>query len=94
MQTQRKEKTRQVAHALAGVVISIKGIDKWEQGHVGFGAFFVMLGVLLFLATLFHHRLSHRIKSFDAFVMGVEAVVLGLIAYLYFHDGKKALPSV
>ena len=94
MKMQRREKGRQIAHALAGVVSFIKGIDKWEQDHAGIGLFFLVIGVLLFVATLLHYRLAHRIKSFDSFVAGVEAVVMGLIAYSYFHDGKKALPFV
>ncbi|MFC5412415.1 hypothetical protein ACFPMF_24030 [Larkinella bovis] len=87
-----KETKKQLAHFLAGAIILIKAFDKAEHGHVLTGGILGFIGVAIVVMNFFHHRLAHRVRSFDALVFLAEAVVLGLVSGLYFHDGKKALP--
>jgi len=90
--TNRKEKIKTIAHALAGFVIFLKGYNKWDNGHPFMGAFFVILGLLMVVAALRHHQISRWIKSFDVFMFATEAVVLGLVAYSYYQESKGGLP--
>lgn len=85
---------KQLAHALAGLIIIVKGVDKIDHHHSRAGSLLIGIGLVIFLMTLFHHRLAKHIKSFDSVVFLVEAIVLGIIGGLYFQDGKKALPIV
>ncbi|GAB4003897.1 hypothetical protein GCM10028808_00440 [Spirosoma migulaei] len=87
-----KETRKQMAHALAGVIISIKGIDKIEHHHEIMGSVLIGIGVVIIGLTIYHHRLAKYIKSFDALVFLVEAIVLSIVSILYLQDGKKALP--
>ena len=86
------EVRKQLAHALAGLIIMIKGVDKIDHHHSQAGGILIGIGLLIMLITLFHHRLAKHIKSFDSLVFLAEAVVLGIVSGLYFQDGKKALP--
>ena len=92
MITSKREKGKIMAHVLAGVVIILKGYAKWEDNHALVGGFFIILGLLLVSAVLWHHRVSRWIKNFDVFMFAIEALVLGLIAYNYYQEGKKGLP--
>ncbi|RRA99897.1 hypothetical protein EHT25_25020 [Larkinella rosea] len=87
-----REKRKQLAHALAGVIILLKAFDKAEHGHMILGSLLGIIGVTIILLTIYHHRLAQYIKSFDALVFLAEAVVLGIVSGLYFHDGKTGLP--
>ena len=53
-----------------------------------------LLGVTLILFGLFHSRLHHSRFSehLETAAFVIEAIVLGLIALVYFHHGKKLLP--
>ncbi|RRB11572.1 hypothetical protein [Larkinella knui] len=94
MAMSKGEKGRIIAHVLAGVVIILKGVTKWEDHHAVLGSFFLLLGLLLVAASVWHHQLSRWIKNFDVLVFAIEALVLGLIAYLYYQEGKQGLPWV
>jgi hypothetical protein len=87
-----KEKRKQLAHALAGVVILLKAFDKAEHGHALPGIILGIIGAAIIVMSIFHHRLAHYVKSFDSLVFLCEAVVLGIVSGLYFHDGKTGLP--
>ena len=87
-----KEKKSQLAHFLAAIIITVKGIDKIDHHHPIGGSILIGIGIVIFLLTIWHHRLASYIKSFDALVFLVEAIVLGIVSGLYVQDGKSALP--
>lgn len=91
MRSLSPEVRKQLAHALAGLIILFKGVDKIDH-HPQAGSLLIVIGLLIMLLTLFHHRLAKHIKSFDSLVFLAESIVLALISGLYFQDGKKALP--
>jgi hypothetical protein len=92
MRTLSPEVRKQLAHALAGLIIIIKGVDKIDHHHGQAGGFLIGTGFLIMLLTLFHHQLAKYIKSFDSVVFLIEAIVLGIVSGLYFQNGKKPLP--
>ncbi|GAA4462717.1 hypothetical protein GCM10023189_39750 [Nibrella saemangeumensis] len=92
MAVSRAERKKQLAHALAGFIIIAKGVDKIDHHHLTMGYIILLIGVVVLLITIFHHRLARYFRSFDSFVFFAEFVVLAIISGLYFSDGKKALP--
>ncbi|MRS63498.1 hypothetical protein [Larkinella terrae] len=89
-----REKIKQLAHAFAGVIVLLKAYDKAEHGHLTTGILLGIIGIIMVLMSIYHHRLAQYVKSFDALVFLAEAVVLGIVSGLYFHDGKTGLPYV
>ncbi|MVM37374.1 hypothetical protein GO730_06630 [Spirosoma sp. HMF3257] len=92
MRSLSQEVRKQLAHGLAGLIIIIKGVDKFEHHHSIAGSLLVGIGLLVLALTIVHHRLARHIKSFDSLVFLMEAIVLSVVSFLYLQDGKKALP--
>lgn len=87
----RSEKSKKIAHIIAGVVILVHGYEKMEKGESSYW-FFYLSGIIFILMALFHKQLVRRIKWGDGLFYLIEAGVLFIIAYDYWHHGKKALP--
>lgn len=85
-----------VAHYLTGAVVLIKAYEKSEHFHEHpfITIFLAVLGVSIILATAFHHSIEKRIGEFKILLHILEALVLALVTYYYFSEGKKALPVV
>lgn len=89
----RKERLAQVVHWITVFVVVLKGMTKLEHG-AGYAAFLFLAATLIALGTMFHHRLERRFPYFNVFFFLIEAAVLFLVAWLYQHDGAKALHYV
>lgn len=87
----RSEKRKKIAHILAGAIIFIHGYEKMEKGESSYWLFY-LLGIIFILMAIFHKQLVQKIKWGDGLFYLIEAVVLFIIAYDYWHHGKKALP--
>jgi predicted Na+-dependent transporter len=87
-----REKLARYAHALTGFVIVMKGVGKIEHHQNGVGAVLIAIGIGFALFSFFHEKISF-IKRHEAVLLWIEAVVLALVAFSYFAEGKKALPS-
>lgn len=87
-----KELRVRLAHFLAALIIVVKGVDKIDHHHPVGGGILIGIGIIIGLMVIWHHRLASYIKSFDAMMYLGEAIVLGIVSWLYFQDGKKALP--
>lgn len=87
----RSEKTKKIAHILAGTIILVHGYEKMEKGESSYWLFY-LAGIIFLLMALFHKQLVQKIKWGDGLFYLIEAVVLFIIAYDYWHHGKKALP--
>jgi hypothetical protein len=88
-----KEKIKRVAHISAGLVILIHAYEKYESGHGSF-LFFLIFGLLFLSIAFFHHQLAKKYPWIDAVFLIIEAVLSLIVAYEFFHVGKKALPFV
>ncbi len=84
------------AHYLTAFVVILKGIDKAEHFHEHpfVSIFLILLGVILLLATVFHHTLEKKVKEFKTVLFTCEGLSLLLVSYYFFASGKKLLPSV
>ncbi len=81
------------AHYFTAFVILLHGYEKMEKGEGSYWLFYVA-GVLFILIAAFHHQLARRFRVVNSIFHLIEAVVLFIIAYDYFHHGKAVLPFV
>ncbi len=86
-----KEKAKRVAHIAAGVVILIHAYEKYEAGH-GSYLFFAIFGCIFLLIAFFHHTIEKKYPWVDGAFFSIEAILSLIVAYEFFHVGKKALP--
>jgi hypothetical protein len=86
-----KEKARRVAHIAAGFVILIHAYEKYESHHSSY-LFFGIFGVVFLSVAFFHHQLAQKFPWVDAVFFIIEAILSLIVAYEFFHVGKKALP--
>jgi hypothetical protein len=86
-----KEKARRVAHITAGFVILIHAYEKFESHH-GSYLFFGIFGIVFLAVAFFHHQLAQKFPWIDAVFFIIEAILSLIVAYEFFHAGKKALP--
>lgn len=91
----KSERLQTLVHLLTAFVVFMKGITKLgEPKYLPFVAIFFTAALLIVLGTLYHHRLAHRFRYFDAAFYFLEAIVLSLVAYLQAGDGKRYLPFI
>lgn len=87
-----REKIARFAHLLAGVVIVLKGVGKIEHHQNGVGITLIVIGIAFALIAFFHEKVPF-IKRHEAVLLWIEAVVMALVAFSYFSEGKKGLPA-
>jgi len=85
-----------LAHYLTGAVVLLKAFDKAAHfnEHPFITVLLFALGGLILIATIFSKYFDRKIKDFRIGLHICESLVLFLVAYYYFSEGKKALPSV
>ena len=91
MAIRRKGKYRTIAHILTSVVIILHGFEKMEKDEGSYWIFF-LAGIVFLLVVALHKTIAAKFKSADSILHMIEALVLFVIAYDYFHHGKTALP--
>ena len=87
----RNEKRKKWAHIIAGVVILLHGYEKLEKEESSYWIFF-LFGIIFIMLAVFHKQLAQKIRWVDVIFYGIEALMLAVIAYDYWHHGKKGLP--
>lgn len=89
-----KERVNSLAHYLAGIVIILKGVDKAEhfKEHPFITAFFFIMGFFILFANYKHHYFENKFKDFRVMMFLCEGIVLSIVTWYYFSEGKKALP--
>ncbi len=92
----RKHLIESFVHYLTGGIVLLKAYDKTEhfRDHPFITIFLFVLGAAIVIATIFHRFLDRHVKEFRTLLHAFEFLVLILISYYYFSEGKKALPSV
>jgi hypothetical protein len=84
-----------ITHYLTALVVIIKGLDKIDTpGKMSYGILFLIMGLLIAVGTLFHHKAEKLLKHFKAYVLIFEAVIMGIVGYLYVKEGKHLLQYV
>lgn len=95
MHPHEKNSLRQtISHYLTGVIVLIKGYEKSEHflDHPVVVVVLFMLGAFIIAATYFHHYLEKKVTEFKSLLLFTEFVVLTIVSYYYWQEGKKALP--
>lgn len=84
-----------IAHYLTAFVVLLKGFDKVQvDGKGTYGIILIVIGVLIVLGTVFHHRAEKYLKHFKPMVFILEAIVMAIVGYLYMKDGKQFIQYV
>ena len=91
MPIKNKERVKRFAHLLAGFIILLHAYEKYESGH-GPYLFFFFSGLVFLTIAIFHHKLEKKFPGVDAVFFIIEGILSMIVAYDYFHMGKKALP--
>ena len=90
----RNQLRETLSHYLTGIIVLIKGYEKSEHFHEHpyIVIAFFLLGAFIIVATYFHHFFEKQVKEFRSLLHVTEFVVLCLVSYYYWQEGKKALP--
>lgn len=84
-----------LTHYLTAFVVMLKGLDKIATpGKTGVAIFFLAAGVFILLGTIFHKQASSILKHFKGYILGIEAVVMAIVGYLFLQDGKQLIHYV
>lgn len=79
-----------MAHIGAGVVILIHAYEKYESGH-GY-LLFSIAGLVFLTIALLHPVIEKKMPWVDGVFFIIEGILSLVVAYDFFHLGKKALP--
>jgi len=90
---ERKEKLKKASHILAAVIIFLHAYEKYKHGHPSY-IYFAVSGVIFLSIAVFHHPLKSKFPWIDNCFFIIEGVLSLVIAYDYYHMGKKGLPLV
>ena len=86
-----KDKRKRYAHIGAGVVILIHSYEKFEGGHDTY-KLFAFAGLVFLSIAIFHPLIEKKAPWVDGMFFLIEGIISILVAFDYFHLGKKALP--
>jgi len=86
-----REKKKKLAHILAGFLILIHAFEKYDSGH-GSYLFFAVAGLVFISVALLHSVIEKKAPWIDGVFFVIEPFLSFLIAWDYFHMGKKGLP--
>ena len=87
----KKEQLEKFSHYLAGTLIILKGIEKSEHfdKHPFICIFLFLIGGFIIFANFRHHYFEKHFKEFKIVLFFCEGMVLAVISYYYFAEGKK-----
>ena len=83
-----------VTHYFTALVVLLKGFDKIDHGKAGVGIVFIVIGIIIVSGTLLHHKAAKLLRHFKAYVFALEAIVMGIVGYMYAQDGKQFIQYV
>ncbi|WP_430896700.1 MULTISPECIES: hypothetical protein [unclassified Paraflavitalea] len=86
-----REKRKKFAHIGAGIVILIHAYEKYESGH-GSYLLFGIAGLIFLLIAALHQKIEEKLPWVDGVFFVIEGILSLIVAYEFFHVGKKALP--
>jgi hypothetical protein len=89
--SQNKERKKKIAHIIAGIVILLHSYEKYNSGHDSW-AFFAIAGLVFITIAVLHHTIAQKAPWIDGVFFAIEGILSLVIAYDYYHMGKKGLP--
>ncbi|MFT3910915.1 MAG: hypothetical protein QM737_15965 [Ferruginibacter sp.] len=88
---EKKEKRRRIAHIISGIVILVHAYEKYEGKHHSY-LFFAPAGIVFLIIALFHPLIERKFPWVDGVFFVIEGLLSVIVAWEFFHAGKKALP--
>ena len=86
-----RDKRKRFAHIGAGVVILIHSYEKYEGGHDTY-KLFALAGLVFLSIAIFHPLIEKKAPWVDGVFFVIEGILSIIVAFDYFHLGKKTLP--
>lgn len=83
---------RELQHVVAGVVLALKALSKFESGDLIAGGLLTTLALLIFVYFFFARFGRASWGRFAAFVHLCESAAMSLLTYYYVEEGKAYLP--
>jgi hypothetical protein len=75
--------------------VLLKGFDKVTvPGKTPYAIVLIVIGMMILLGTIFHHRFEKILKHLKGIIPLLEAITMGIVGYLYLKDGKQGLQYV
>jgi len=88
---EKRNRLKKFAHIFVGMVILIHAYERYESGHSTY-LFFALAGFVFLAVAIFHHQLQHKYPKIDSLFFLIEGQLSFIVAYEYFHVGKKIIP--
>lgn len=88
---QGREKRKRLAHIFAAFVILIHAGGHYDAGHHTY-LVFLFAGLVFLVVALLHPIIEKKAPWIDGVFFIIEACLSFVVAYEFFHAGKKALP--
>jgi len=81
-------------HFLTALTLTLKGVSKMEHphGYEAVIALFLASAIYIVVITILHDRLHAHARTLTLSVYAIESLVSAVMAWVYFHEGKHALP--
>ena len=86
-----EDKRKRFAHIGSAIVILINSYDNYENGQSIY-KLFAITGLIVLILALFHHTIEKKAPWIDGVFFIIEGLLSLIVAFNYFHLGKKALP--
>jgi hypothetical protein len=86
-----RDKRKRYAHIGAGIVILIHAYEKYESAHDSY-LFFAIAGLIFLTVAILHPTIEKKAPWIDGVFFIIEGILSLIVAYEFFHVGKKALP--
>lgn len=87
------EKRHRFQHFVFGFIILIHAYEKFESGH-GPYLLFIFAGIIFLTLAFFYHFLERKFPWIDGTFLLIEGTLSLVVAFDYFHMGKKGVPSM
>ncbi len=86
-----KDKRKRIVHIVAGLVILIHAYEKYESGHDSY-KLFALAGIVFLTVAILHPVIEKKAPWIDGVFFIIEGILSIIVAFDFFHMGKKALP--
>ncbi len=88
-----REKAKRFAHIIAGLTILIHAYSHYEIGHQTY-KLFLIAGIVFLTVAILHPIIEKKAPWIDGIFFAIEGILSIVIAYDFFHEGKKAIPFI
>ena len=87
----KKERLERLSHYMAGALIILKGIEKSDHfsEHPFICVLLFLIGGFFIFANIRHAFFEKHFREFKSVLFFCEGLVLAVISYYYFAEGKK-----